>query len=307
MKIWINPRQIQMDNYNKVASLFPNIEFTSDKNNSFDADVVMGYPEYFNEEILAQYSNLKWIHLLTAGYETLDLNMTKNRNIVVTNSRGVFSATMAEDVICKMLMMNRNVKLYLENMKNHIWYTPRNELEIQGATIGLIGAGSIATEVAKRLKAFDAKVIGYKRTEEPTPYFDQMYTGKDGLIEVLKQSDYVVITASLNPSTYHLINKDNIGYMKESAMLINVSRGDIIDQAALIEALISKKIRAAALDVTSPEPLPEESPLWDLENVFITPHNSVASPMLYDRMTNLIIDNLTRYINHSELINILTK
>lgn len=306
MTIFIEPKKIRYHNYDKVVEMFPDITFVSEEINSYQADVIMVYPEFCTKENLSKYPNLTWIHLLTAGYETLDMDAVREKGVTLTNSKGVFSTTMAEDVISKMLMINRNTKLYLENMKRRIWYTPRTELELIGSTVGIIGAGSIGVEVAKRLKAFDMNVIGYKRSYTTLPHFDYIYVGDDGLKKVIEQSDYIIVAIPLSKTTYHLFDAEKFSWMKPSSVFINMARGNIVDQDALIEALKNKKIRAAALDVTSPEPLPYESELWDLENVFITPHCSVVSPMLYTRMTNLVIENIKRYQNKLPLDNIVT-
>lgn len=305
MTIFIEPKKIRYHNYDKVVAMFPDITFVSDEINSYQADVIMVYPEFCTKENLSRYPNLAWIHLLTAGYETLDMDAVKEKGVILTNSKGVFSTTMAEDVISKMLMINRNTKQYLENMKRHIWHTPRTELELIGSTVGIIGAGSIGVEVAKRLKAFDMNVIGYKRTQADLPYFDHIYVGNDGLRKVIEQSDYVVVAIPLSSATYHMIDAEKFSWMKPNSVFINMARGDIVDQDALIEVLKNKGIRAVALDVTSPEPLPYESELWDLDNVFITPHCSVVSPMLYTRMTKLVIENIKRYQNKLPLENII--
>jgi D-2-hydroxyacid dehydrogenase (NADP+) len=305
LTIFIEPKKLRIHNYERVVSTFPDVKFISEEEHSYLADVIMVYPEFCTEEKLDLYPNLKWIHLLTAGFETMDVQIVKKRNITLTNSKGVFSGTMAEDVIGKILMINRNTKLYIEHMKQHKWYTPRNEIELIGSTVGIVGAGSIGIEIAKRLKAFDTKVIGYKRSADTVPYFDEIHTGAKGLKHVLSVSDYIIVCIPLNKDTYHLIDQEKFAWMKSTAVFINVARGDVIDQDALIVALQEKRLRAAALDVTSPEPLPEDNPLWDLEQVFITPHCSVASPMLYTRMTDLVIENIKKYISKESLINII--
>jgi len=307
MKCYIDIRQIGLEHYQHIVETFSNLLFTNIRSESFDADIIMGYPENYGKEALTKYKNLRWIHLLTAGYETMDVSAVLEKNILLTNSKGVFSSTMAEDVICKMLLLNRNVPQYLDFMKKKMWNPTRNELEIRGSTVGIIGAGSIGHELAKRLKAFDVRVIGYRRTPGKSSWFDEIKTDKEGLQSLLQESDYVVISIPLTESTKHLIHAGNIGLMKSSAVLINVARGDIIDQKALIDAMSNKKLRGAALDVTSPEPLPSDSPLWTMDNVFISPHCSVVSPMLYSRMTELAIENMNRFLSGKKVLNPILK
>jgi phosphoglycerate dehydrogenase-like enzyme len=191
-------------------------------------------------------------------------------------------------------------------MKQGVWSPIRYEKEICGSILGILGTGSIASEIAKRMKAFNATVIGYNRSLIKEEYFDEIYANMAGLRTVLSKSDYVIITLPLNEATRGLINEEKLTYMKNDAVLVNISRGEIINQPDLIKALKDKKIRAAALDVTTPEPLPKDNELWYLDNVYITPHNSPSSPYLTTRLTELLIKNISNYINNDILINIVS-
>jgi len=303
MKIYIKQKSIKADNYNILVKRFPNVEFIDNVEDSYQADVAIVFPGFVTEENLKKYPNLKWIQLITAGFDKIDFNAIKNYNLEITNAKGVYSKTIAEDVFCKILTINRNVKYYLNNMETKEWKHILNEPEICNSTVGIIGVGSIAKEIAKRMLAFEAKVIGYRRKKVSEEFFSEIFVGEEGLEDFLKKSDYVILALPLNENSIGLINKDKLNYMKDTSVLINISRGEIIVQDDLIEALKNKKIRAAALDVTSPEPLPKDSQLWELENVFITPHNSVSSPYLYDRITELLIENIQKYLNNIKLEN----
>jgi D-2-hydroxyacid dehydrogenase (NADP+) len=140
-------------------------------------------------------------------------------------------------------------------------------------------------------------VIGYKRTHANLAYYNQLYYGQDGLNQLLSLSDYVIVSCPLLKETYHLIDQKAFKLMKKSAVIINVARGEIIDQEALIHALESDLIRGAGLDVTTPEPLPESSTLWHLKNVIITPHNASSSPYVQKRLIQEVDDALSRYLN----------
>lgn len=169
----------------------------------------------------------------------------------------------------------------------------------------MIGTGSIATEIAKRLQGFGVKIIGYKRNPVSTlPYYDEIHSGKRGLDYVMSNSDYIVVTADLNKETYHMINKANLKLMKETASIINIARGSIINQNDLTEALKNKTISYAGLDVFEVEPLPEEDELWDLENVYITPHASGTVKENKKRLADLIIANIQRFIDNEKLANV---
>jgi phosphoglycerate dehydrogenase-like enzyme len=180
-------------------------------------------------------------------------------------------------------------------MKQGIWHPIRREPELYESTVGILGTGSIGQTIASRLKAFNTHNIGYRQTKESVPFFDEIVSDEEGLIHLLKQSDYVIITLPLSEKTKHMIDKEKLSYLKKNAVLINVARGDIIDQEALVECLKKGSIRGAGLDVTTPEPLPPNHELWALPNVLITPHNSSSSPKLLSRLVELMDDNLTRY------------
>jgi phosphoglycerate dehydrogenase-like enzyme len=224
----------------------------------------------------------------------------------LTNAKDVYSITIAEDIITKILVLNRNVKKYVDQMTTGTWSGYKYEKEIYGSTVGFLGSGSLASAAALRLKAFDAKVICYRKSLEKSPIFDETYHDLDGLETLLKKSDYVVVTLPINADTYHLLDKKRIGMMKKDALLINVGRGEVIDQDALIDALEKGMIRGAGLDVTTPEPLPVDSKLWQMENVYITPHNAPSSPYMLDRLTALISENIDRYLKGERLNNIVT-
>ncbi|PKK96722.1 MAG: D-2-hydroxyacid dehydrogenase, partial [Tenericutes bacterium HGW-Tenericutes-3] len=213
------------------------------------------------------------------------------------------SIQIAEDVFSKILYFNRNIQKHIKHMENKLWKFEPVRYEIAHATIGILGTGSIGLEVAKRMKAFDTKVLGYKKTRQNVPYFDEIYTDKKGLEKIYKESDYIIIALPLTTETYHLIDENAISLMKDSSVIINVARGDIIDQKALINALKSKKIRAAGLDVMSPEPLPIDDGLWHLENVLLTPHNASSSPYVNQRLINNTIETIQHYLSHQNFNN----
>src|SRR5690554_313926 len=302
MKIYLEKNQIEESDYKLLVSKFPNVEFVDELNK--DVEVLIGYPNLITEKNLKLLSKLKWIQLLQAGFNTVDFGLLKRNNIKLTNAKDIYSITIAEDVVCKILVLNRNVKQYLKNMEKGIWERYSNEPEIYGSTIGIIGAGSIGKEIAKRLSVFAKKIIGHRRQDKPVEYFDEIYTGEDGLDEVLKQSDYVILALPLNKDSYHLIDAKKLSLMKPNSVLINIARGEVVKQDDLIEALENKTIRAAGLDVVTPEPLPKDHKLWTLDNVFITPHNSVSSPYISRRLTMLLVENINNYLENNNLKNI---
>jgi D-2-hydroxyacid dehydrogenase (NADP+) len=288
-----------------VPSASPDIEFCTEIDECPEAEALIGEAKDFVPEKLDKLPKLRWLQSFWAGYNTLDLEYIRKRNITLCNAKDIYSVPIAEDVICKILMHNTNAFAYLKSQKDHKWDLSQRRRNLQGQTVGLIGTGSIATEIAKRLQGFGVKIIGYKRNPVSTlPYYDEIHSGKRGLDYVMSNSDYIVVTADLNKETYHMINKANLKLMKETASIINIARGSIINQNDLTEALKNKTISYAGLDVFEVEPLPEEDELWDLENVYITPHASGTVKENKKRLADLIIANIQRFIDNEKLANV---
>lgn len=300
MLVYINPKSIGHTQFELLLNEFPNVEFITDEHLAHLAEVCVIMPNFFIDHSIESFHNLKWVQLLMAGYDNFDFSPFYGKGILVSNAVDIFSKSIAEDVFTKILVINRNVKHYIRSMESETWDPIRKEPELTNSTVGIIGAGSIGKEVAKRFKAFDAYVIGYKRTKAKIDYFDEILTGDSGLENLLKRSDYVIVAVPLNEETKDLMNKERIGWMKKNVILINVARGQVINQDALVTALKENKIRGAGLDVTTPEPLPKGHPLWKMDNVFITPHNASSSPFMQERLQKLIVHNLNRYLKGLE-------
>ncbi len=288
-----------------VSEKFPEIKFIDAEENCPESEVLISKQEHITRDKLEKFPNLKWIQSLSAGFDTIDMEYIKKRGITYTNGKDIYSVPIAEDVICKMLMHNTNALSYIQNQKTHTWTKGLKRKEFCSQTIGIIGTGSIATEIAKRLQGFGVKVIGYKRTPiSVLPYFDEIYSGHKGLDIILSLSDYLVVTVDLNKDTYHMLNKNNLKNMKKEASIINIARGSVINQKDLIEMLKNNSISYAGLDVFEIEPLPEHDELWDLDNVYITPHASGIVKNNKDRLKKLIVENIERYSENEQLANV---
>lgn len=301
LKIYIQPRILETPYVEKLKQTFPTIDFVDQVDPSVVACIV--YPNFLNKDNLSVLPRLQWAQSLMVGYNQVDQATFKAKKITFTNAKDVYAITIAEDIITKMLVINRNVKKYIHQMDEGIWKPHRFEPEIHGSTIGFLGSGSLANAAAIRLKAFGATLITYRKSDLPNPIFDQTFAGESGLKQVLSKSDYVVITLPLNENTLKLINAEKLSWMKKEAVLINVGRGEVVDQDALIDALQKGQLRGAGLDVMTPEPLPKESPLWTMENVYITPHNAPSSPYMMSRLYDLVEDNIKRFMEQKPLKN----
>ena len=288
-----------------AAKAFPDIEFYTKPDECPEAEAIIGQPEAMKVEILEKLPRLKWLQLFRAGYDMMDMDYIRKRGIILTNGKDIFSIPIAEDVVCRILMHNTNAFKYIENKQTKTWDNKLKRIELNGQTVGIIGTGSIATEIAKRLQPFGVRLLGYKRTPVLSmPYFDEIYSGKKGLEYVMSVSDYIVVTADLNKGTYHMINRDNLILMKETASIINIARGSIINQNDLKEVLKNNSISYAGLDVFEVEPLPLDDELWNMDNVYLTPHASALVKNNKGRWEKLIVKNINNFIDNEKLINV---
>ncbi|MGD9909148.1 MAG: D-2-hydroxyacid dehydrogenase [Candidatus Izemoplasmatales bacterium] len=301
MFVYFNPKSIGHIHTEELLNTFPEVTFITDPKDAYLSDVIAVMPDFFKDQDLNRFDNLKFVQLLMAGYDNFDFSPFEGKDIIVSNAVDIFSTSIAEDVFTKIFVLNRNVKHYLKMMETGTWSPIRKEPELSGSTVGILGTGSIGKETAKRMKSFDTHILGYRTKQEDVEYFDEILTGNDGLEELLKRSDYVIVAIPLNEKTFHLLDKQKLSLMKEEALLINVARGKVIDQDALVELLEEKKIRGAGLDTLTPEPLPSNHPLWTMENVFITPHNASSSPYMQVRLKDLIVKNLNHFIGKTQI------
>ncbi|HWQ31028.1 MAG TPA: phosphoglycerate dehydrogenase, partial [Negativicutes bacterium] len=267
-----------------------------------DIDVLVCY-DPFEKLDIARLRKLKWIQLSSIGIDQVPKEKVKASGIAVTNNRSGYSIPIGEWIVMSMLQLLKNSKTLFSRQDEKLWKIDTSILELYNKTVCFIGTGSIATEAAKRLQGFGARIIGLNTTGRNAEYFESCYPIKD-LEQVLSQADIVVVSVPGTQETHHLINTKNIGALKKGACLINIARGSIVEEAALLEALKRGDLRGAALDVFEEEPLPADNPLWSMENVIITPHNSWISEMRNERRYNIIYENLRRYILGEKLMNI---
>ena len=296
MVVYVDPRLIGRANYNSLVERYPNIEFVIETNRHKEIEVLFTMPKLVKEMNLIEYPKLKWIQYLMAGYDGVDVELINNSNIIFCNAQDIFSKSIAEDVITKILYFNRNIKYYIQAMKEGRWEPIKEEPELTSSTALILGVGSIGKELAKRLKSFEMTVIGYRNNMILEENFDKIITTNADLNSALKIADYVILALPLADSTLYMFDKDKFELMKETALFINVARGKIVNQNDLYLALLNKNIRGAGLDVFDPEPLPKDHPLWNLDNVYITPHNASSSPYMRERLYQMILMNFDLYL-----------
>lgn len=254
--------------------------------------------------MIRQAPGLKWIQALTAGVDSFPLNEIKKQRIVLTNGRGIHKIYIAEYAIAAMINLARNFHLMFRNQLKGQWDRSVPQQEIHGCTVGILGLGAIGLEIAHKASILGMRVIGVKNDPCLLEGVDHVY-GPAEIKEVFKQSDYIVNLLPDTPKTRGLIDKTLFSAVKESACFINLGRGPTVNQADLIDALQTKKMRALVSDVYEEEPLPEDSPLWALENVILTPHIAGVSPKYLERGMDIIRHNLPIYVaNSGEMINV---
>ena len=249
-------------------------------------------------ETIRQACRLRWIQALTAGVDFLPLNEIAEQKIILTSGRGIHKIYIAEYAIAAMINLARNFHLAFRNQLNGKWDRSIPQDEINGHTVGILGLGSIGQEIARKASLLGMRVIGVKNDPVPLEGVQQV-CGPAELNEVFKQSDYVINLLPETPQTIGLIDKSFFSLMKKSACFINLGRGSTVNQADLIEVLQTNTIRALVSDVYETEPLPEGHPLWQLDNVILTPHIAGASPKYLQRAVEIIEHNLQIYVSRT--------
>lgn len=253
---------------------------------------------------ISKLNNLKLIQLTTAGINQAPADIIREKGMILSNNRGGYSIPIGEWIVLKILEMAKNSKRFYKQQSEKTWKVDTSLTEIYGKTVGFIGTGDIAQEAAKRLKGFDTTILGLNTDGKDVMYFDRCY-GNSQIKEMVGLCDIVVVSIPYTEKTHHLINKEVFDAMKDGVCMVNIARGSIIDEKEMINQLHNGKIKGAALDVFEEEPLSESNPLWSMENVIVTPHNSWASELVNERRFYIVYENLRRYISGEDLINVI--
>ncbi len=292
----------------------PEVEFVVVSENApvpplLDVEACIGGPnaERFRA-VLAAAPRLRWYHTISAGVDRLVIpELVARDDIILTNNTGAYDVPIAEFVIGMVFAAAKRVPAHLRAQREHRWSRdPEQHGELRGSVLVVLGLGSIGTELARLARGLGMRVIGVRRSARPSELPERVVT-PDRLAEVAREADYLAVTAALTPETRGLVSREVIAALKPTAWLVNVARGPIVDEAALLEALRARRIGGAAIDAWWEEPLPADSPWWDLDNVIITPHHSNSSPRLRERTLELFAENLRRYWSGEPLLNVVDK
>ena len=292
---WPPMRAVYLANYDSLSHELP------------DAHIFVGAS--LRAEQFRQAKQLEWIHSTAAGVSQLMYPELRDSGVIVTNPSGIFSVPMAEHTMGLIVALARNFPDTVRFQdaakwaQQDLWDKPQHLTEINGSLLLIVGYGSIGREIAKRARAFDMRIWGVTRSGKGDATPAEKILPVAQLNEALPHADYVVIAAPETPETKHLIDAEQIGRMKRGARLINIGRGSLLDEAALIAALHGGQLSGAALDVTPVEPLPADSALWKAPNLFITPHTSGVSDRLWERETDLLLQLLEEWFAGKELSN----
>ena len=251
--------------------------------------------------------NLKWIHSFSAGVERVLTPEVQESNVLVGNCSGIHAIPIAEHILGFMLLFTRRFAETFRQQEEKIWERSKQMAELYGKTVLIVGLGHIGKEAARLASCVGTRILAVEQQERETPDFVEKLYSPDQLMEALPKADFVVCALPYTSTTHHLFDSEKFRIMKQSSVFINISRGGVVHEKELIKALREKDIAGAALDVTEVEPLAKDSPLWEMENVVITPHHSGLSEKYMDRAVEVFCVNLQAYIKGERLPNLVDK
>jgi len=275
------------------------------------ADAVIGSRPYLKlaGEVAQPGARLRWVQTTTAGVDrVLSPQLLAAQHVTITCIKGPPGPLLAEHAVLLMLALSRNLPVYLKNQQQHVWRREGQEwLPLHGRTLAILGVGSGGGNLARVCKVgFGMTVLGMTRTRRELPHVDRTF-GKEELLGVLPEADFVVLCLPNTPETQGIIDAAAFDAMRPTACLVNVSRGALVDEDALIAAMRAGRIAGAGLDVTSVDPIPADSPLWDLPNTIITPHVAVESVKLSDAVVDFWCENVRRFAQNQPLLGVVDR
>ena len=259
-----------------------------------DIDAVMCY-QFFNYNDIERFTSLKYIHTTSAGLDHMPMDYIRAHGIRLCNAHDVYSVPIAEFVLCGVLQLYKRAPFFRRCQAEHVWCKQQQLQELGGKNVCIIGAGSIGTETARMFQAMGCVVTGLCRHPAPKRHFDAV-VHIDRLDKVLPDADVVISAVPLTAETRHLLCAERFACMKDGAVFVNISRGPVTDTEALINALQSGKLSGAVIDVTEEEPLPPDSPLWEIENLILTPHSSFAGEYNPKRLFELLYADTKEWV-----------
>ena len=295
------PEKERIKYYDGIRARVPGVEVNIvDHNSKVDpyigeADVLVTFGPMMAEHVLEKAAHLKWIQALGSGVDGITDRAALREGVVVTSLRGIHGPPVSEAAFMSMLALGRGLLRTVRNQIAHKWERFPATL-LKGKTAAIFGVGIIAEELALKCKAFGMRVVGVSSTRNDVPGFDRMVP-REQLTDAVREADYFILLTPYSPATHGSVNAKVIAAMKPTAFLVNLARGGVVDEDAMIDALQNKRIAGAALDVFSTEPLPKESPLWDMENVLITTHQGGFNDEYADAALPIVEHNLQKFLS----------
>ncbi|MHB8411066.1 MAG: D-2-hydroxyacid dehydrogenase [Candidatus Acidiferrales bacterium] len=292
---WPGMKVVHLPSYERVIGELP------------DTDILVGYS--LRRDQFAQAKKLKWIHSTAAGVGQLMYPELRQSNVLLTNASGIHAVPMSEHILGMIIALARRFPDAMHYQaqsrwaQQKIWDGKPRPMELSGRVLLIIGFGSTGRELARRIQPLGMKIWGVTRSGRGDAQLTERILPATELANALPQADFVVLAAPETPETRQMIGAREFALMKPTAYLINVARGTLVDEAALAAALGARTIAGAAIDVAEEEPLPASSPLWKLDNIFITPHVSAATEHMWERQMHLLMENLERWFTGRDLIN----
>ena len=294
------PEPVRMKYYNHLRAKFPELTVNMVDNHSKvgpyieSADILVSFGVQLADHVYKEGRNLKWIQALGTGVDGIIGQPSLQDNVLVTNMQGLHGASMPEAAILSMLALARDLPRVLRNQARHAWDRFPSRL-LKGKTVGIVGVGAIAEDLAPKCKMFGMSVVGITSAKREVAGFDRM-VGRDQIEEAVRELDYVLLLTPYTPQTCGIVNAKILAAMKPTSFLINLARGGVVDEPALIEALKGRRIAGAALDVFAEEPLPADHPFWNMENVIVTPHLGGFHDQYAEQALPTVEENVRRFL-----------
>ncbi|OIU68840.1 D-2-hydroxyacid dehydrogenase [Rossellomorea aquimaris] len=296
---------------NDLRKHFPDVEFTFFKKIGEaeealpDAEIIVTMGEDLTDRHIERARRLKWIMVTSAGLEKMPFEAIRKKGIMLTNARGIHKVPMAEFTLGLMLQHAKQLGSVLKQEEEGIWSRRLPASELNGASLLVLGAGAIGSEIARLAKAFNMKTAGVNSTGKMVEHFDQMFTLRT-YKEFLPHADYLVAVLPSTDDTKYILKSEHFDEMRDTAVFINIGRGDLVEESVLLDAVKTKKIGHIFLDVFEQEPLPADHPFWEEEGISVTPHLSSITKMYMPRAFDIFKRNLKAYSNKSdELLNVI--
>ena len=269
-------------------------EFDAAEDHLWSADALVTTGVGLTARIVEKMQRLQWVHSIISGTDQFAEMLSARPDLLLTSSRGIHGTQMAEMAVLHMLALSRQVVTLEAHRRRHLWDDGPEQRVLEGKTVVIVGLGVAGRRLGLICKAFDMTVYGVSRSPDPVPGFARI-VGREALREIAPEADFLILALPNSPETRHIVDTEVLRVMRPDAFLVNIARGGVLDEQALVETLRAGGIRGAGLDVAAVEPLPEDSPLWDMDNVFLTPHLAGRSDRYQERALAVLEANLRSY------------